>query len=50
MAVLEEQWIEIKKPLDDEYQIWLRRHENVNKIFYNKLSVSDLNLFSLSRA
>lgn len=30
MAELEEQWLEIKKPLDDEYQLLVRRHENVN--------------------
>jgi hypothetical protein len=46
MAVLEEQWLEIKKPLDDEYQIWLLRHENVIKYLYSiNLFVSDFLLF-----
>ena len=49
MTVLEEQWLEIKKPLDDEYQTWLLRHENVNKYLYTNLFVSDLTAFSLNR-
>lgn len=29
MAVLEQEWIEIKQPLEDEYQNWLSQHKNV---------------------
>ena len=50
MAVLEEQWLEIRKPLDDEYQVWLSRHNNVNKNFYTNHFLSHLKMSSLSRA
>ena len=43
MAELEEQWLEIKKPLDDDYKIWLSRHENVN--LCADLCVCNFNIF-----
>lgn len=54
MAVLEEQWLEIKKPLEDQYQDWLQRHENVSlqlrefsNLMHPKLIIlSDLKLLS----
>ena len=46
MAELEEQWLEIKKPLDDDYKIWLSRHENV-KLLYTNLFVCNFNIFFL---
>jgi chromosome segregation ATPase len=29
MADMEQQWLEIKQPLEDEYQDWLQKHKNV---------------------
>lgn len=32
MADMEQQWLEIKQPLEDEYQHWLQKHKNVPKL------------------
>jgi len=33
MVDMEQQWLEIKQPLEDEYQHWLQKHKNVRKFF-----------------
>ena len=38
MDVLQEQWLEIKNPLEEQYQDWLKHHENVSYFnFYHRL-------------
>lgn len=36
MALLEEQWLEIKKPLEDQFKEWIERHENVSFVSWGK--------------
>lgn len=36
MAALEQEWHEIKQPLEDEYQEWLKQHKNVRSFYTHR--------------
>lgn len=39
MAILEQEWLEIKQPLEDEYQNWLSHHKNVIRTLKTSFSM-----------